>query len=285
MGPRPDSPAEEPPVVRIRLEGASKIQRMTLADTAADTDHDGIPNPVDICPDLPEDRNENLDEDGCPDGITPNPDLTVHQDPADGSTGFKAGVTRVADPISGNAVALPLGAFQANITYNGACVNILGFRELGFPVEANNVDNTAGVATFNGVDPAGQLAPFDAGHALTRLVGSNQIPCDVTLEMVDITDPGGVSLAVDPPVSVQTVLRGDARADGVVTIADALFIAQYLVGSRPACTEIVDTTCLHSVNAASVRQDADFDRKTIADALFIAQYLVGLRDEFFVLNP
>ena len=64
-----------------------------------------------------------------------------------------------------------------------------------------------------------------------------------------------------------------------------MFIAQYLVGLRPACTNVVDTTCLHSVNAASVRHDGAFDRNTIADALFIAQYLVGLRDGFYNLVP
>jgi hypothetical protein len=71
----------------------------------------------------------------------------------------------------------------------------------------------------------------------------------------------------------------------VVNIADALFIAQYLAGSRPACTAIVDTACLHSVNAASVRQDGNADRITIADAQFITQYLAGLRDEYYNLVP
>ena len=68
-----------------------------------------------------------------------------------------------------------------------------------------------------------------------------------------------------------------------MSIADALFIAQNLVGLRPACTDVVDNNCLHSVNAASVRQDGVFDENSIADALFIAQYLVRLRDEFY--NP
>ena len=57
------------------------------------------------------------------------------------------------------------------------------------------------------------------------------------------------------------------------------------MGLRPACTDTVDKTRLHSVNAASVRQDGAFDKKTIADALFIAQPLGGLRDEFYILVP
>ena len=82
-----------------------------------------------------------------------------------------------------------------------------------------------------------------------------------------------------------TFQRGDARADGTVTVADSLFIAQYLVGNRPVCDMGVDLSCLHSLNAASVRHDfINYgDLVTIADALFISHYLVGLRDEFFEL--
>ena len=94
---------------------------------------------------------------------------------------------------------------------------------------------------------------------------------------------GGADLDVAPQSAGFGVQRGDARSDGVINIADALFIAQYLVGLRPVCTDVVDNSCLHSVNTASVRQDAAFDEKTIADALFIAQYLVGLRDEIYNL--
>jgi hypothetical protein len=81
------------------------------------------------------------------------------------------------------------------------------------------------------------------------------------------------------------VQRGDARADGVVDIDDARFIAEFLAGSGPACATMVDTGCLHSVNAASVRHDESADKVTIADALFIAHYLMGLRDEFYNLVP
>jgi cyclophilin family peptidyl-prolyl cis-trans isomerase len=81
------------------------------------------------------------------------------------------------------------------------------------------------------------------------------------------------------------ILRGDARPDGVVDISDVLFIAQYLAGVRAACTATIDNTCLHLVNAASVRQEGAFDRTTIADAMFTAQHLVGSRDEFYMLMP
>lgn len=102
--------------------------------------------------------------------------------------------------------------------------------------------------------------------------------------MTSLNDVDGNPIAV-PTVLSQTVQRGDARADGVINIADALFIAQYLEGSRDGCTAEVDTTCINSANAASVGQDGEFDQKSIADARFIAQYLVGLRDEYYNLAP
>jgi hypothetical protein len=72
-------------------------------------------------------------------------------------------------------------------------------------------------------------------------------------------------------------MRGDANKDGKVSIADAMFITQYLAGSRPR-------TDLNLLNAASVKQDGENgDKVTIADAMLIAQYLAGLRDEGFNL--
>ena len=93
------------------------------------------------------------------------------------------------------------------------------------------------------------------------------------------------SEAVKSKFRTYMMLTHDALADGFVNIADALIIAQYLVGSRPACATVVNTTCLHSVNAASVSQDGAFDQKTLADASSIAQYLVGLRNELYNLVP
>ena len=156
--------------------------------------------------------------------------------------------------------------------------------DLPFPIAAA-IDNISGSVTINGSDPTGVQWPADLGHALTRLIGSASQPCSVQIAITDLSDDGGDSIAVTPLSLSQTVQRGDARADGTVDIADALFIAQYLVGLREACTVTVTNSCLHSVNAASVSHDGAFDKNTIADALFIAQYLVRLRDEFYNVVP
>ncbi len=212
--------------------------------------------------------------------------LSLHQDPADRATGLKVDVTRVTIPSTGSGVSVLLGSFQAQLTYDSSCVNILDIREMDFSIIAKNITNgVTGSATFNGFSSSGVIPPADLGHAITRLTGSALNPCSLTSVITDLTDLDGNSIPVEPPTLSLEFLRGDARADGTVSIADALFIAQNLVGLRPACTDVVDNSCLHSVNAASVRQDGGFDRLTIADALIIAQYLVELRDEFYNPRP
>lgn len=216
-------------------------------------------------------------------GIGANPSLDLHQDLSDGATGVKIDLTRVFDPVSDMDVLVDLGGFQSELSYQGTCINVLDVRAMDFPLTATKINNPGGTTVFNGLEPSGVPWPADLGHALIRLVGSNQVTCTLTNHITSLTEKDGQLIDV-PTVLSHDFLRGDARADGTVNIADALFIAQYLVGLRPACTTIVDTTCLHSSNAASVRHDDDFDKITIADALFIAQFLVGLRDASYDLN-
>jgi hypothetical protein len=245
------------------------------------------------------DNNGNISEPAAVDTIRfsrgPSGDISFspHQDPSDGAVGYQIGISRVFDPNTVDDVNVDLESFQARLAYpdpttNPAfpdgtlCVNIRDIRQMDFPITGLNIDTGLGGTTIDGLNAAGVTWPADLGHALTRLNGSAKLPCRVDLELTSLADVEGNPVTV-PQILAQTVQRGDARADGNVTIADALLIARYLGGLRDACATVVETTCLHSVNAASVRQDGDFDRKTIADALFIAQYLVGLRDEFY--NP
>jgi hypothetical protein len=211
--------------------------------------------------------------------------VSLHQDSADGATGIRVGMDRVFDHITGQSIPALLGAFQAQLSYDSSCINILGVRELDFAIAATNIDNSAGLATFNGFATGGALAPAYLGHALTRMVGSVRQNCTVEVAVVDLKDLDGNSVGVSPFTLSLDILRGDARPDGVVDISDVLFIAQYLAGVRGACTATIDATCMHSVNAASVRQDGAFDQTSIADAMFTAQYLVGSIDEFLNLVP
>jgi YVTN family beta-propeller protein len=208
--------------------------------------------------------------------------LTLFQDPTDGAAAVKPGVSRVFDPATGQDLDLLLQDYQAQINYDGSCINLLDVRGEAFEVTDSNIDNSGGQATFAGTATIEAAAPTDLSLVLTRLLGNASQNCPLTLQLISLSDSD--ANAIDVPVTVErNLLRGDAQPDGNVTIVDARFIAQYLADSRPACTAVIDADCLHSVNAASVRHDGDFDRKTVADALFIAQYLQGLRDEFYVM--
>ena len=69
-------------------------------------------------------------------------------------------------------------------------------------------------------------------------------------------------------------MRGDANKDGKISIADAMFTAQYLAGKRSGSD-------LNLLNVASVKQDgSEGDKVSIADAMIIQQYLAGMRGGF-----
>ena len=85
--------------------------------------------------------------------------------------------------------------------------------------------------------------------------------------------------------SALTFRRGDAKNDGTINVADALFGAQYLAGLRLADPVGGDATLVHPLNTASVKDDGIAgDKINIADVLFIAQGLVGLRDTCFIIQ-
>lgn len=210
------------------------------------------------------------------------PSLVSLQNLTDGAVGLKVGVGSFLDPVTGEGVNVVVASSEAQLVYDGACLNILAVRDLDFALNLVSIDNRGGAAKFRGNASGGVAAPTDLGHVLTRLVGSNRIPCQLTMDIARMTDSAGNTLMVTSDLT-RDLLRGDGRADGVINIEDALFIAQYLAGSRSACGAAVGTNCLHSVNAASVQQDGSFDQINIGDALVIAQYLTGLRDEFY--NP
>jgi hypothetical protein len=79
------------------------------------------------------------------------------------------------------------------------------------------------------------------------------------------------------PVELTVVdgVCGDVNGDGDIGIVDAMFIAQYTVGNRPASN-------LNMHNADVNACDGDVD---IVDAMFIAQYTVGTRTTLECCQP
>jgi len=126
-------------------------------------------------------------------------------------------------------------------------------------------------------------APSTVAYVAPRIMGSKNVAQSMVLSFSAVADAAHGANIPHDGANTFTVRRGDARADGVVNISDALFIAQYLAGIRQLGS---DTDSLHAVNAASAKSDGMVgDQVTIADSLYIAQMLAGLRDDCYNTVP
>ena len=131
---------------------------------------------------------------------------------------------------------------------------------------------------------SGTAAPIDPlAFVALRLIGSNDSVTGLTivdLNFVEIIDEFGGTVAQESPPDTRTFLRGDALANGNISISDALFIAQHLVAPvfRPVGEGGGE---VNPVNAGSVNHDSPNDVISLADAVLIAQFLVGNLDKFY----
>jgi hypothetical protein len=197
------------------------------------------------------------------------------QDPEDGAAGLGLSITGVLDGGSETEAVPTWGGYRAKLTYDGACVNILEIREREFSVTVNSIDDSAGVAEFEGNAGGGSTGPAELAQVVSRTLGSGQTGCSITVEVTGLTDEGGNPVEVEEASLTRELRRGDANADGVVNVADAMYIAQYLEGMRSECTPEIESTCLHSLNAANWEADGGIDRVTMADAVSLGQHLTG----------
>ena len=197
-----------------------------------------------------------------------------------------AKINRVKNAGTGDTVSVAdgIGSYDAYITYDAAGAEIRSVSGLGsFAAPTSALNTAAGTRTNFSASQSGAAPtpPLTVAELRIQLKGSKDVAYPVTLNFNSVTRVSGDAVPQDAAASL-SLRRGDARADGQVTISDALYIAQYLAGLRGLGT---DTNSVNPVNAASVRQDVtsgtNGDLLTIADALFIAQMLAGLRDASF----
>ncbi|MFC1937825.1 leucine-rich repeat domain-containing protein, partial [Chloroflexota bacterium] len=208
-----------------------------------------------------------------------------------GAVGVAPQVWQIYDPVSGEPVSgISLTGYDARLDYDGADTNVLSVNAVSPWVAAPaSIDNGAGQATFGGTrNPGGETPVVPASMTIPafihlRLISDCLTSCNVTLTWVDIVDADSIHIPTEATV-IKTFRRGDTRADGAITIGDALFATQYLAGIREIDCVGGDTDKVNPVNMASVKHDGDFDIKTIADVLYIRQYLAGLRDANFIAH-
>jgi hypothetical protein len=77
------------------------------------------------------------------DAIRAETSLDSSQDPIDGATELKVGIARVFDSNTNTELAMPLGTYQAQLAYDGTCINILDIREAGSTISGIDIDNSA----------------------------------------------------------------------------------------------------------------------------------------------
>ncbi|MEM2261727.1 MAG: CARDB domain-containing protein, partial [Ignisphaera sp.] len=175
-----------------------------------------------------------------------------------------------------------LGAYMIKIRVNPKTILINtreGITPFSIPPIANKVNDTIIITSFISEKKGPQMENFKLFGVIIRFNSSVNEKVIFNIENLTLvsayTGKEYRSKIVFTPL---TFIRGDANNDGKVNIADAMFIAQYLAGNRPASD-------LNLLNAASVKHDDENgDKVSIADAMFIAQYLAGLRDEYMNLK-
>ena len=220
-------------------------------------------------------------------------DLVAVQDVDDAAlpTGVKATIDLLKDPTTGNPLpSLEIDSYEANITFSASLAVATECR-LKTPINAGVADCSISpgqvhLEATRPVTASGTVAPFDPlAFVALRLIGSNDSSSGLTvvnLNFVEIRDEFGGLVVQEAPPDTRTFLRGDALANGNISISDALFIGQHLVAPlvRPVGEGGGE---VNPVNAGSVKHDSPNDVISLADAILIAQFLVGNLDEFY--NP
>ena len=237
----------------------------------------------------------NTDQDGqiCLTGAptTAETDLVATQDSDDGNlpTGVKPTIGLVKDSETGDPLPeSKIASYEAIITFPASLAVATDCR-LKAPFDGGVTDcsiipgstHLQGTSTVTG---SGTAAPIDPlAYVALRLTGSNDSVTGLTtvdLNFVSIIDEFGGSVEQESPPDTRTFLRGDALANGNISISDALFIGQHLVAPffRPVGEGGGE---VNPVNAGSVSHDSPNDVISLADAILIAQFLVGNVDEFY----
>ena len=85
--------------------------------------------------------------------------LFLHHDLADGAAGIVPQVFRIVDPATGEETDTRLGSFQAELTYDGNCINIRDVRELDFTISGLSIDNSSGMTSLTVIPLAGPWRP------------------------------------------------------------------------------------------------------------------------------
>ncbi len=219
----------------------------------------------------------------------------MFENPADRVIGVNHHIVSIASTGASPNPTGGVASFTATATFLGAGINILSVvAQSPFTVPPASIDNNAGNVTYSGSQSGSTpQAPMDVAYLIPKLVGSKDTDYTLTLAFNSINAGDTLPINQAGNAVLASLRRGDARADAVINITDALFIAQNLAQLKALGDDSANGTgtgsshtLAHPLNAASVRYDDAVyggERITIQDAMFIAQMLVGLRDASYNL--
>jgi hypothetical protein len=194
----------------------------------------------------------------------------------DGIIRISANINRVKDPSTGQTAVLPggLGSFSFSVSTAPSNSATFATTAIALASSQSSWNPNTGIFTVSGILNPAQPNSSSVARIAPRLVGDCITPVTITIAFQNITGAGGSSAPEESPNSL-SFRRGDVNGNGTVDIFDAMYIAQYIVGVRPASQ-------INFVNAACIKHDGtDGDKLDIFDAMYIAQMVVGLRNNRF----
>ncbi|MEW6141817.1 MAG: C1 family peptidase [Chloroflexota bacterium] len=192
-------------------------------------------------------------------------------------------INRIKDPATGNTATIAggIGAYSATASSAQATGMIGGFSGMEFtgvgevtPYLNPTFNATTGVFGVSNVASPEQPNNSTVVKLLMKLNGDKDTAYTFTVAFQSITAATGGGNVPEDSAKTVTFRRGDTNGNGTVDVFDAMFIAQYVVGVRPASQ-------INAVNAACVKHDTGNDKLDIFDAMYIAQMVVGVRNNRF----
>lgn len=178
------------------------------------------------------------------------------------------GTNDVTIPIMVNATNL--GSCDINMTYDETVVEVVSVTDGNMDNYAVNIEHTADgwlrIGAFQS-DNSGMTGVFTlASIVLTPVSVNSQCPLVIAVNTLKdaTTDTTEMAYTISNGMYYSS-LNGDANGDGMVDIADAMYIARHVVGI--AGYETIDE------GTADVTGDGVID---IADAMYLAKHVAGI---------
>ncbi|MEW6142140.1 MAG: hypothetical protein AB1597_03145 [Chloroflexota bacterium] len=193
-------------------------------------------------------------------------------------------INRGKNSGDGSTIEIPggIGSFSATASSAQAATGrTSGFAGMEFvgvvesaPYLNPTFNATTGVFGVSSVTSPEQPNNSTVVKLLIKLTGDKDAAYTLNVSFQSITAASGGQNVPEDSAKSLTFRRGDASNNGTVDIFDAMYIAQYIVGVRPASQ-------ISAVNAACVKHDTGGDKLDIFDAMYIAQMVVGVRNSGF----